>query len=191
MALFPLGILSAAGAGGVAFSSDYELIETQILGSSQAGITFSNLGTYSSTYKHLQIRATIRASLAASADTIAIRINGDTGSSYTQHGVYGEGSSVFSFSASPAVVANGSIGGAPGSTTTANTFSASVVDILDAYSTSKTKVFRSLHGYSTSVNGVALNTGAWLSTASITSINIYAGNASFVAGTRMSIYGVK
>lgn len=191
MTLSALGIFSAAGAGGVPFASDYELIETQILGSSQSGITFSSLGTYSSTYKHLQIRTTIRASLAAATETISIRINGDTGSSYTQHGLGSSGSTVFSYSASPAVVNSGAIGSAPGSTTTANTFSGSVIDILDAFSTSKTKVFRALTGFSTSSNGIALTSGAWLSTASITSINIYAGNANFVAGTRMSIYGVK
>jgi hypothetical protein len=53
---FPLGILSAAGAGG-GVAGDYELISSEILGTTAASVTFSSLGDYSSTYKHLQIRA--------------------------------------------------------------------------------------------------------------------------------------
>jgi hypothetical protein len=50
---FPLGILSAAGAGG-GVAGDYELISSEILGTTAASVTFSSLGDYAppiSTYK--------------------------------------------------------------------------------------------------------------------------------------------
>jgi len=189
--LIPLGIL--ASAGGTLPTGDYELIETTVLSSTTSGVVFSNLGQYASTYKHLQIRATIRGSLSALTDTISIRFNGDTGSSYSQHGLAGTGTSVVSFSASPAVVTSGAIGNAVAASAISNVFTGAVIDILDAFSTSKNKVFRALTGYAaaTTLNLVGLVSGNYSNTASITSINIYAGNASFVAGTRISLYGVK
>jgi hypothetical protein len=84
MSLFPLGILSAAGAGGV--GATYELIESQILGSNQSSITFSSLATYASTYKHLQIRAAGKGSGNSFEETnVNLRFNGDTGSNYSAH----------------------------------------------------------------------------------------------------------
>ena len=189
MALFPLGILSAAGAGGVAFESDYELIETQILGSSQASIVFSSLGTYSSTYKHLQIRGAVRGALGSTSESFNVRINGDTSSNYTQHGLFGNGSTVGSFASTSQTSAYA--GQIAASSTTANAYSGFVLDILDAYSTTKNKTHRTLVGTASNFNNIALNSGAWLSTASITSITLYGGNANLAAGTRISIYGVK
>lgn len=45
---FPLGILSAAGAGGVV-AGDYELISTQILAATTNSVTFTSLGDFAST----------------------------------------------------------------------------------------------------------------------------------------------
>ncbi len=187
---FPLGILSAAGAGGGAVG-DYELIETQILGSSQTGITFSSLATYASTYKHLQIRYTARSSISGTQDGgTGIRLNGDSGSNYSSHNLIGNGSTVSSNAfTSQTYMFSQTING---NTSAADAFGAGVIDLLDCYSTTKNKTLRWLNGFTGSVSGIRLGSGAWLNTASVTSITIDArdGN-SYLTGSRFSLYGIK
>ena len=188
MTLSALGIFSAAGAGGVVAGS-YDLLETNILGSAQSSITFSSLATYASTYKHLQIRATVRVSAATTGATLVFRLNGDTGSNYSNHELTGNGSSVTSYG--EANVTRGFFGVSPGSSSTANVFGSIVFDLLDPFSTTKNKTSRSLGGQ-TSGNFVYLYSSSHRSTASATSIQVYENTGSnLVTGTRMSLYGIK
>ena len=192
MTLSALGIFSAAGAGGAAFSSDYELIESNILTGTQASITFSSLGSYSSTYKHLQIRLVGRSTttFGNENDSAYVRINGDSGSNYSFHQLFGNGSSVTSSgAASQNLVAAFMIAsnGAP-----ANVYGGGVLDILDSYSTSRNKTLRCSTGlFANTQRFSMIRTGAWLNTASVTSITIGSIDGSFVSGTRISLYGVK
>jgi hypothetical protein len=189
MTLSALGIFSAAGAGGV--QGDYELIETYVLGSSQSSITFSSLGTYSSTYKHLQIRLTARTNRAEPEDYLKLRINGDSGSNYANHGLYATGSGgVLSYAATSQTFA--SVQRVVGSTAAANIFGGVVVDLLDSYSTSKNKTVRMLGGFTASSNGIYLSSSARFNTASITSISLEAGEGTnILTGSRFSLYGIK
>jgi hypothetical protein len=184
MALFPLGILSAAGAGR-GFSSDYELIETQILGSSTPSITFSNLGTYSSTYKHLQIRAVARTNFASNDLWSKISINGSEANRY--HRLSGNGSTVASTE-----FAIGYVALFPAANGTTNSFGGAVIDILDPYSTTKNKTIRSIHGFTGVSNWVLLSSALRIDTASTTSITLTADSTgSFVSGSRFSLYGIR
>jgi hypothetical protein len=193
--LIPFGILSAAGAG-VGVAGDYELIETSILTSNQSSVTFSNLGTYSSTYKHLQIRLVARGNRDTFAqDQLRLYINGDTTlSNYNVHELTGNGSTVIS---GYAANQNYELAYVTGSQSTANAFGAGVADILDAYSTSKFKTVRSLSGHVTPDAGgatgkrVALTSMLWRNTASITSLRIDSLDTTLIAGSRFSLYGVK
>jgi hypothetical protein len=187
MALFPLGILSAAGAGGV--GGTYELIQTQILGSSTPSITFSSLGDYASTYKHLQLRATYR----TTSDTypaMRVRLNGDTGANYSRHGLYGDGSAVSSFGF-------GNINqmemGESISTGVSGNFTVSVADFLDAYSSTKNTTMRSMNGYASadSLARILIHSGAYYNTASITSMVLFFGAGDIIAGSRFSLYGIR
>jgi uncharacterized phage protein gp47/JayE len=186
MTLSALGIFSAAGAGGVA--GTYELIETSIVsGSSTTTVTFSNLGTYASTYKHLQIRGVAKP--ATNANTY-LRMNGDTGNNYAWHELYtyDPASSVASSAGTSqnhikAIYADG--------TGTANSFGAGVIDILDCYSSTKNKTVRILTGTTDDVF-VAVRSGLWNNTASITSLTLTTSDGSnLVAGSRFSIYGIR
>jgi hypothetical protein len=185
MTLSALGIFSAAGAGGAA--GTYELIETYVLGSNQASVTFSNLGNYSSTYKHLQIRAVSKSNHAATWEVGRISLNGDFAGNYSSHQVYGTGSSVGS---------NGEANGSSGyfSTSGANTsndFGAAVIDLLDPYSTTKNKTFRQLSG-SIAASEIRLSGAAWRNTTGITSITIWTfGGTAWLTGSRFSIYGIR
>ena len=179
--LIPFGVLSAAGAGVV--GGAYELIATEILTTSEASITFSNLGDYSSIYKHLQIRCV---SNGTSSHRNRLRLNGDTASNYATHLLFGTGSSVLSDGAGSqtqiALVAGGN---------TANQFAAGVIDILDAYSTTKNKTVRSLGGSSGTTDEIILSSGVRINTESITSVNIRPDAGDYIAGSRFSLYGIK
>jgi hypothetical protein len=185
MTLSALGIFSAAGAGGV-FASDYELIETYTLGSNQGAITFSSLATYASTYRHLQIRFAARGTHAVNGLGVRLQFNGITSSSYSTHGLYGTGSTVGAFGASSLVsMYSGLITGSAAAT---NNFGASVVDILDAYSSIKNKTVRSMYATTTEAG---MHSGAFLSTSSTTSLLLFPDFGDFVSGSRFSLYGIK
>jgi hypothetical protein len=187
MSLLPLGLLSQGGGGGAAGA--YELIETQLLSTTTASLTFSSIP---STYKHLQLRATARSNFNATLGGFAYRFNGDTGSNYTYHIIDGDTSSVSNFTA--ASQTNGLVTLITGLTATANSYGAAVCDVLDYSSTSKNKTVRSLGGrVSTSGNSNVRHLGsAWLSTSAVTSMTLFDNvGGSFVSGSRFSLYGIK
>lgn len=180
------GILASSGGAAGA----YDLLETTVLSTTSSSVTFSSLGSYASTYKHLQIRATMRAN-GTTLTTFRIRLNGDTGSNYASHRLLGNGSTVTS-SASTSSVAMFLGNRLPGDST-ANSFTASVIDILDFGSSSKNTTIRNLSGFSDGVNGhnIVLSSGFWNNTAAVTSIEVSSASDSFVSGSRFSLYGVK
>jgi hypothetical protein len=191
MALFPLGILSAAGAGGVAGASDYELIETKLLTTTTSSITFSNLGDYAADYKHLQVRWTARSSSGNTFQDTLVRMNGAT-SGYASHYLNANGGGISSenqISSSRIYIFGGAIGGGAGS----GNFGMAVMDILDSYTTSKNKTVRILAGRVVGGQmGIHIGSGFLNSTSAISSVEVYPdGGHSWVSGCRFSIYGVK
>lgn len=183
--LIPFGILSAAGAGGVP-AGTYELISTTVLGGTAASVTFSNLGDYSTTYRHLQVRAVARTTHNIT-DYLNIRLNGAT--SYWQHGLEGNGplGTVTSYSSSVTSMAASLIAHANSS---ASGFGGAVIDIVDSYLTTKNKTIRGLGGYSN--ENAAIRSGSWASTSSITSITCLPfSGGNFVSGSRFSLYGIR
>jgi hypothetical protein len=189
--LSALGIFSAAGAGGGVLS-DYELISSTILGSNTSSVAFSSLGTYSSTYKHLQIRYVARSSQAQTYAGITVRFNGDTATNYNNHYLYGNGLDALSGNLAGATGILADQFEVMGASGPANAFGAGVYDILDPYSTTKNKTTR-LFGGRGPVSGdakIMLASGLWRNTASVTSIDLVA-NDNFVTGSRFSLYGIK
>jgi hypothetical protein len=183
--LIPLGILAASGAS----AGSFDLLETQVLGSATASVTFSSLGTYASTYQHLQLRAVVRTSRATTSDVIQLRFNSDSGNNYAQHGLYGNGSIVGSYAGVPRSSAFAMESSA--NNTTANVFGAAVIDILDPFETSKNTTFKTIYGL-TSYNVISLASSLWNNTAAITTMTFTSdGGANFVSGTRFSLYGIK
>jgi hypothetical protein len=191
MTLSALGIFSAAGAGGVPFSSDYEFIESYILGSNQASVTFSNLGTYSSTYKHLQIRYAARTISGSTLEELRVQFNANTGTNYSRHELAGTDSQVKS--AGEASI-TGAQAGFLAQNASSNVFSGGVVDILDPYSTTKNTTVRALSGFHFGTgfqSMIALTGGAFFNTASITEMKFYGSINNLAAGSRFSLYGIK
>ena len=167
------------------FDSDYELIERVVVGGGgSSSITFSSIP---STYKHLQVRSISLASI--SQLSIRAQFNGDTGSNYAWHTLYGDGAGAYSNynGTSSAFIGSFARGGTSGST-----FGASVVDILDYANTSKYKTTRSLSGLDANGSGVIwLSSGLWQSTSAISSIILYPESGTLNQYTQFALYGIK
>jgi hypothetical protein len=182
MTLSALGIFSAAGAGGVVADTSFELISTTILTGNQAAIVF-DVSSFASTYKHLQIRSVERQSNAVLESRGLLTINGTAGTK--THYIIGTGSSVLSTNEGdiPLYVL--------GASAASNNYGVRVLDILDAYSTTKNKTLRALFGFANpSMDRIGLQSGFLDSTTAISSIT-YTAAANYVAGSRFSLYGIK
>lgn len=148
-------------------------------------VTFSSIP---STYTHLQLRVLARTATSAS-DFIAIRFNGDGGSNYGFHRLFGDGASAGAGSSTPDTVIawNVADGG-----DAANVFNACVFDILDYANTNKFKTARFLEGHDFNGSGVVeLRSGAWRNTAAITSIEVFTFGPNFATGSSIALYGIK
>jgi hypothetical protein len=185
-----LGVLAAQAEGAVAAAGSYDLLETEILTGTTSTITFSNINTtYGSDYQHLQIRAAVRSD---SDVRVWADVNSDTGSNYSWHTLRGSGSSV---TTEGAANRNGmrlvhSI--LPGSSVAIGY----IVDILNPFSTTQYKTFRTLGGAAGVTNEISLSSASWRSTSALDSIRLGLGNSaigqnSMLTGTRISIYGLR
>lgn len=184
--LIPLGILAASGAG---VANQYELIESVILTSTQSSVTFSNLGNYSSTYKNLQVRVVGRDSRSANLSFFFMRFNSDSGTNYNYHRLIGTSSSLISSgSTNVTEIVAGYVASA---TAAASAHSATIIDILDAYDTSKFKTTRSLTGFGGGAE-FGIYSGAWRNTNAISNITFLCETTAqpFQIGSRFSLYGV-
>lgn len=185
----PFGIFSAAGAGGGGGGAgSYDLLESNILASAVASVTFS-VSAYAATYKHLQIRMTSKVSSGTGTNDAFITFNSDSGSNYAWHRMMGNGSTVTSDASSSTTFMLSTV--SPNDNSASLSWGAGLIDILDPYSTSKNKTIRTLSGQLDSSTRVQLNSGLWMSTAAVSSVIVAAGSGTWKAGSRFSIYGLK
>ena len=165
------------------------LLEEQILTSSAASVTFSNLDTYAALgYTNLQIRMVTKAT-ATNNDwwPINVEYNGDTtASNYARHVLEGNGSSV----ASAGATSNKQIAFTLNNYST-NAWSAAVIDLVDLFDSSKNTTARTLSGSLGGTNRIQLFSNVWLNTAAVTSIKLLHTDSSFLTGSRFSLYGSK
>jgi hypothetical protein len=188
--LIPLGILATAGAGG-AGAATFQLLESQILSSNQTAVTFSNLNSYAANYRHLQVRVVGRSATGSTFDALRFRFNGDTGANYARHALWGTGSNVDWASASSET--RGYIGYLDGNTATGNSYAATIIDILEPFSTTKTKTLRGRGGIQNQTSSFTAHFGSlWNSTSAVTSLVFDSDSTSnILAGSRFSLYGIK
>jgi len=182
---FGFGSVRGYRANGGAAGGAYELIATSAGTGSSSTVTFSSIPAG---YKHLQLRITVGVNLAYDqAGTVAIRFNGDAGANYAFHQMAGNGSGVTSTAGTS--LNNASFGYL---SIASNVITTGVVDILDAFSTTKNKTLRILNGYAYTSNNISLRSGLWLNTAAITSVSVVEPDARFWSTrSRFSLYGIK
>lgn len=193
-----IGAITAGlfAAGTPAVTNSYESIATVTvgaLGSSSVGFT-----SIPSTYKHLQLRITGRGnSTGADRTSITIKVNSDTGTNYANHTLVGDGSAASTASAfNQGVGANNYMGGISaiaGSTSAANTYGVSIVDILDYADTNKFKTFRSLAGQdqNNSSGRISLTSGLYRSTSAITALDLNLEAGLWNQYSSIALYGIK
>ena len=187
-----LGVLQAQAAGQVAAGS-FDLLETQVLASSAASVTFSGLSAYAADYQHLQIRYSAQSNRSSPNfnDLMSVQFNGDTAANYSAHYLRGYELTVQSGYNATIQWHNLSI-----NYKGADIFAAGVIDILDPFDTNKYTTMRGFTGYinnaSTFEHNVNLTSTSWRNTAAVNSILLddEFGN-SFTARSRFSLYGVK
>ncbi len=159
--------------------STYTPIATTTLGSAQATVTFSSLGSYT------DIVAVITAKVSASSYDLSFRVNGDSGTNYSLTALSGNGSTASSIRVSNATAGRGDYR-AYMETSEFNNY---IINFMN-YGNSTT--YKTIIGRG---NFAALGTDAvvnlWRNTAAITSIVFapeFTGN--FATGSTFTLYGI-
>ena len=180
---------TVSGGNDIILPGSYDAIAVTTVGSTPATeIVFSSIPQ---TYKHLQIRASVRNNRAATASNTYFRFNGDTASNYAFHAISGNGTS-----ANAIAGANVTIGLAadPSASFTANAFGVQIYDILDYTDVNKTKTVRVLNGYDDNGGGAGemlLWSNLWRGTSAISSIRFFPNSGEYVQYTTFALYGIK
>lgn len=188
---------SARGYGGLltfGTSTSFESIASSVAGSggtSSSGVTFSSIpGTYS----HLQLRLFLRCSVGGSgSESLILRVNADSGTNYSAHRLYGDGTSPFSNGYTTSTVGTSTfLGDIARSGVDNGGYTVFIIDILDYANTNKYKTFRCLTGRDHNGSGrVGLYSSLWLNTSAITSISVAPETTGWQQYSHFALYGIK
>jgi hypothetical protein len=179
-----LGILASARPRA---TNSYESIATANGTGSSGVITFS---TIPSTYKHLQLRWINKSTSTGSYNLL--RFNGDSGSNYSDHYLYGQGSNP-ALAGADTTQTSINLYGSLVTSTAADVYAAHIVDILDYTSSNKNKTVRAFGGQDSNGSGVIfLSSGLWMnSSTAISSLTITANTGNFTTASSFALYGIK
>lgn len=171
----------------------YESIATVSVpaGNTSANITFSSIP---STYDHLQIRAIYK---SASSNVYnawyTARLNGDSGTNYSHHSLYGNGSSLQAGSAANITVLDGF--SRPGADAGGPFYGIFIMDILDYANTNKFKTTRHFGGadinFSTTRLDLSFVSNNWRSSSAINEISFIGNQGAFTEYSHFALYGIK
>jgi hypothetical protein len=167
---------------GISYSSDYELIASNVVGANVPSVTFSSIP---STYKSLQLRLMLRT--ASTQDYLYLLLNGSN--VVARHAIYANGTAAFPLGATGAT----DMGAIPSSGFLSGGFSATLADINEYADTTKSKTVKYLGGYETGGSGtIIMGSTLWNNTAAINQITVgtfYGTN--FASTSTMALYGLK
>lgn len=182
-------ILGILGSGAGAAAGTYDSIATVTVGSGgSASVSFTSIPA---TYTHLQLRGITRSTRAITQTAFRVRFNSDSGSNYSYHGLYGDGSTAQVDAGTSTTYIQ--LVRFSGDSATAGIFGAGVIDILDYANTNKNKTLKALAGVDRNGGGdIWLNSGAWYNTNAITSITLTeASTGNFAEYSQWALYGIK
>ena len=177
MAIIP-GIYASQISGHL-ITSNFFLI-SQVTPSGVGTVTFSSIP---STYKSLQIRFNL---ITSSNLDYGLQFNGDTGTNYAIHGLWGNGNTAQVVSGTSLTYIELNVHGTI-STVYPNV---GILDVIDYANANKNKTIKLLTGVNnnTSAGTMEIDSGVWLSTAAVTSLTFSTLGGTYT-GT-ISLYGV-
>jgi hypothetical protein len=191
---------SARGYGAFSASAlpaSYESISSVVVsGTSTTSVSITSIPQ---TYASLELRILMRDAFTTFSGNsgLSLTFNGNTSNIYAGHRLTGQPTSaITTATATSTQIDLRSSGMWSGSPVPANTFAATIINIQD-YSTSKSKTMRYLAGGDfNSTTGDALSSvtqgsGMWNTSTAISSIQILGAASYFVAGSIVSLYGIK
>lgn len=190
-----LGLLGAVGASGP-LANSFDLLQTVDITSLTTSVTFSSLvSTYGADYQHLEIRIVGRTDRGGSnQDSNILNINGQT-ANHRAHRIYYDGSNLGSnFRDSDPHIYFGQIAATDSS---AGAFGTNIASILDPFSTTKNTTVMALDSSVAEGTGGGPGTyihfisGLYISTDAVDQLQISAVTGQYVAGSRISLYGIK
>jgi hypothetical protein len=158
----------------------YDLIASNVLGSSAASVTFSSI---SGSYRDLVLSIVADGTSAAS---LRLQFNTDTGSNYNWLSAYGTGSSTGSQSGASQTdmrIATAAY------FDTANQLQVRAT-VLDYSATDKHKAVLSRADSASDGQATEMIAGRWASTSAITEVKLFPNAGSFEAGSSFYLYGI-
>jgi hypothetical protein len=185
-----LGIMASQISGHLS-NTAYESISTVTVGGGgAASVTFSSIAA---DWTHLQLRIISRDNRAAWQSSVNLQFNSDSSAVYAQHFLIGNGASASAgndINQTQMVIAR-----TYGASASANTFGASVTDILDYANTNKFKTLRTLSGAEANSNNADgflwYNSGLWRSTDAVTRIDLTPNGTLWSEYSQFALYGIK
>lgn len=181
------GGLSSGGYGQFAYAAStastnsyFPIASYTVPSGGQTTVTFAGIPQ---TYSHLQLRMTTKDNTGLASQSI--RINGDTGSNYAYHRMYGDGATTNASGAASLDIAIIGI--------SSTQFGSTIMDFLDYTDVNKYKSIKSLSGFDNNGSGwVGLWSGLWQSKNAITSIQLQTGigTQSWTEYSKFALYGV-
>jgi hypothetical protein len=156
-------------------TNTYVELDKVTVGTATNIVTFSSIpGTYT------DLRIVINGT-AASTSYCTLRFNGDTGSSYSNTEIVGDGTTAGTYRNGSGVYAY-----------TGSIYTAQTNNLIDIFGYSNSTTFKSFfHKADNAGNSVKQSVGLWRSTSAITSITVGTGGATnFNTGTTFSLYGI-
>jgi hypothetical protein len=183
-----LGTSTSSASSSLTSRNSFTSLATVTSSGSTSQILFGNVPL---NYTYLQLRIYARSARASANDLIYMRFNGDSGSNYYWHSMYGDGSTATGGGGSDNVMYCGYI---PAASSTADTFGYSIVNIYDYTSVSKAKSMNVLNGFDANGSGIVSTFSAvWNNVGQpVTTLFLanYFTGANFAAGTVFALYGM-
>jgi hypothetical protein len=168
-------------------TTSYQSISTVTVGTATSTITFSSIP---GTFTHLQIRGMLNGTAAGTYNNVRMGFNGDSGSNYSSHLIYGDGASKGSQAEANGTRIYGQI--LVSQASSSSYVGVGVIDVLDYANTNKYKTTRGLNGIDLNGSGqIELGSGNWRNTAAITSIEFVTVSGNFNVGSTLALYGIK
>ena len=168
-------------------ATTYTLIDSEVLTSSQASVTFSAIPA---DYTDLVVKVSGRTNRANTLDLLEIVFNSDTSALYSYVRLWGDGSSASSSASSGNALYVGQ--GLDAANATANTFG-SIEIYIPNYTSTTSKPISSNNAQETNASGATREVSASLyrNTSAISSMTLQSLTSnSFVSGSSFYLYGI-